>query len=422
MDVWFLHSGESVPTDGAVRLFRYGQMCHKLADQGHSATHWASGFNHFTKTHRCTQSETHTVRPGYQLELLAATGYRSHIGLNRILSHRDVAAGFTKRARELPAPDVIVASLPTLENGLAAIEYGRERNVPVVVDVRDLWPDAFLTPVPKLLRPLVRPLLWGFEQQAKRICREATALTGVSQEYLDWGLARANRRQRTHDCVLHHAFECPTIAAHAEVELARKWEPHGLTADRVLRVCYFGTLGRSAGIGAIAGTARWLAEAGQTDIEFVVCGGGPRERELKAAVAGLPNVRLLGWVNADEVAWIMSRSDVGFAAYEADVFQSLPNKPIEYLGGGLPVLTTLPGELASLLESYDCGATSEARDHARLARWLIGCKQSKERVQQLSRNAKKLFKEQFDAQVVYQEYISYLESIANVSTPLRHAA
>lgn len=422
MNIWFLHAGETVPLDGDVRLFRYGQMCRLLASQGHSATQWACGFNHFTKQHRCRKPESHTIEPGYQVELLPVLGYRHHIGISRILSHRNMAAGFSQRAPELPQPDVIVASLPTLENCLAALKYGEERGIPVLVDVRDLWPDAFLTPVPKFLRPLAKPFLWTFERQAREICERASALIGVSQEYLDWGLAKADREQRPTDRVIHHAFETPPLTTGDEAALAAKWEPLGLTTERKLRVCYFGTLGRSAGIGVLAKTARWLVEAGHMDVEFVICGGGPRERELRQAVDGLPNVILPGWVNQQEVAWIMSRSDVGFAAYEADVFQSLPNKPIEYLAGGLPVLTTLPGELARLLDTYQCGASFGVSQVADMARWLISCKQSPERAAQFAGNARRLYDEQFDARKVYQEFINYLSEFAAPSQQMRKAA
>lgn len=421
MDVWFLHSGETVPTDGDVRLFRYGQMCQMLAADGHTARHWASGFNHFTKQFRCQKSETHEVEPGYFVELLATSGYRQHVSFQRIWSHQGVAAEFRKHARQRPRPDIIVASLPTLENCEAALEYGREYGVPVVVDVRDLWPDAFLTPVPSFLRPLVKPLLFTFERQAQRICREATALVGVSEEYLDWGLQKAGRSRKDGDRVIHHAFERPQLTAEVEMSLASKWEPLGITAERGLRVCYFGTLGRSAGIGVLAQTARLLAERGRNDIEFVICGGGPREQELKSAVDGLPNVQLPGWVKSDEVAWMMSRSDIGFAAYEANVFQSLPNKPIEYLGGGLPVLTTLPGELSDLLHKSDCGASFKVSDCVGMANWLEMCADNPQRRNEMAGNASRLYQEQFAASIVYREFIDYLLDISAPTAIMRAA-
>ena len=40
-------------------------------------------------------------------------------------------------------PDIIVVSLPTIEFSYEACRYGEKNNVPVIVDVRDLWPDSF---------------------------------------------------------------------------------------------------------------------------------------------------------------------------------------------------------------------------------------------------------------------------------------
>lgn len=422
MRVWLLHPAEPVPLDGPVRLFRYGVISQQLARQGHEAVQWASTFNHFTKTHRPAEQLSVEVAPGYQLELLPGRAYRQHVSLARLASQRDVARAFRKRAPELPLPDVIVVSLPTLELAEAAIEYGQQQGVPVLVDIRDLWPDFFLHPVPKLLRPLVRPLLSGFERQAQRICAKATALLAVSEEYLNWGLAKAGRTRQQADRVVHHGYTCPELTPQQVTACREKFDRYGLNDQHRLRCCYFGTLGRSAGIDHLADAARATYEAGREDIQFVLCGGGPRAAELQHKTRGLPNVEHLGWVDSIEIAWIMSRSHVGLAAYEADVLQSLPNKPIEYLAGGLPVANTLPGELAMLLREYDCGPTFLPQEGDRLASWLVELQANRDRRMQLARNAHKLYAREFDADRVYSELIQYLTAIVSESPARVHAA
>jgi len=422
MRVWLLHPAEPVPTDGDVRLFRYGALCRMLAERGHQATQWASTFNHFTKTQRSSTAHSTEIQPGYRLELLPARDYRHHVGWARLKSQADVADAFRHRAQEVERPDVIVASLPTFELAQAALDYGKAMNVPVIVDIRDLWPDFFLTPIPKMIRPMVKPLFYGFERQAQRICREASAVIGVSQNYLDWGLEKAKRPAQDRDRVIHHAYQCPELTLAQQDEFAAKWEPSGVTSQRTLRCCYFGTIGRSAGVKAIADAARSVCEAGHEDIEFVICGGGPRENELSNRIDGLPNVRYLGWVNSLEIAWVMSRSDVGLAAYKAEVLQSLPNKPIEYLAGGLPVANTLTGELDSLLADYDCGKTFSTDVGARIGQWLIDLKDDPHRLAELSCNATRLYREQFDAASVYAEFIDHLSEFAEANLHVSNAA
>jgi len=58
----------------------------------------------------------------------------------------------------------------------------------------------------------------------------------------------------------------------------------------------------------------------------------------------------------------MQMSKIGLAAYDSDALQSLPNKPIEYLAGGLCVVSSLHEELEKLLYEENCGLTYHARD------------------------------------------------------------
>lgn len=412
MHVWLLHPAEPVPLDGDVRLFRYGTLSQMLADRGHQATQWASTFNHFTKTQRSSCSRSACTGPGYQVELLYGRPYRRHVSWSRIQSQRDVAAGFSRRAAELPRPDVIVVSLPTLELASAVLNFAQPRGIPTLVDIRDLWPDVFLTAVPEWVRPAFSPLLWGYERQAIDICRRASRLTGVSRDYLAWGLRKANRAPRPGEAPLHLAYRKPELTDAEQRLFADKWEPQGVGKSRVLRCCFFGTLGQSAGLRVLCDTARVLTTRGHGDIEFIICGSGPREDELHRLTRHLPQVRHLGRVNSREIAWLMQRCDVGIATYEQGVLQSLPNKPIEYLAGGLPVLTTLQGELSELLARYDCGRVCGVRDAAGMADWLVQLKQDAALRQRLSQNASRLFQEQFDAARIYRDFIDELSEFS----------
>ena len=50
---------------------------------------------------------------------------------------------FRRASRGESHPILIVAAIPSLEWAEAAVEFGRLRGIPVVIDVRDLWPDVF---------------------------------------------------------------------------------------------------------------------------------------------------------------------------------------------------------------------------------------------------------------------------------------
>ena len=95
-------------------------------------------------------------------------------------------------------PDAIIVSLPTLELALEAVNYGKMRNIPVIVDIRDLWPDVFETVVPKFAHWLLKYITGPMKKKLAEVCENATAIFGITEEYLKWGLSKSNR-QRTKD-------------------------------------------------------------------------------------------------------------------------------------------------------------------------------------------------------------------------------
>ena len=411
MNVWLIHPAEPVPISGNTRLFRYGKICRLLAKRGHVATQWASTFDHFSKQQRTHCDYIFEVETGYRVQLVYGSPYKKHVSFARMRSQREVAQNFTRCAEKSVPPDVIVVSLPTLELATTVLAYAEERRIPVVVDIRDLWPDVFLTAFPRWAQSLVRPLFRTYEQQAVDICRRANSLTGVSDAYLNWGLQKAKRSRTSHEKAVYLAYQKPVVAERDRHRILQEFDSKGIREKRVLRCCFFGMLGRSAGLRSIAGLANHLVRQGHGDIEFVLCGTGPREHELLKMIQDVPNIKYLGWQDSTEIACLMERSDIGLAMYQEGVLQSIPNKPVEYLAGGLPVLTTLRGELKNLLETYNCGKVFQPNDIESMGEWLVHCKQNYTSMKYQTQQASQLYADKFDARKVYEDFIDQIESI-----------
>ena len=411
MNVWLIHPAEPVPISGNTRLFRYGKICRLLAKRGHVATQWASTFDHFSKQQRAPCDRIFEVEKGYRVQLVYGSPYKKHVSYARMRSQREVAQNFERRAEKSVPPDVIVVSLPTLELATSVLDYAEQRKIPVVVDIRDLWPDVFLTAFPKWAKVFIQPLFLIYEQQARDICRRASLLTGVSEAYLAWGLQKAKRSRTSHEKAVYLAYQKPVVNKQDRHRILQELDSKGIHQKRVLRCCFFGMLGRSAGLRSIAGLATHLVRQGHGDIEFVLCGTGPRENDLLKMIQDVPNIKYLGWKDSKEIACLMERSDIGLAIYQDGVLQSIPNKPVEYLAGGLPVLTTLRGELEALLNTYNCGKVFQANDIESMGEWLIHCKQNHASMNHLSQQASQLYADQFNATNVYEEFIDEIECI-----------
>lgn len=110
----------------------------------------------------------------------------------------------------------------------------------------------------------------------------------------------------------------------------------------------------------------------------------------------------------------MRIAQVGLAPYRStkDFVISIPNKAIEYMAGGLPVISSLKGTLQELLSKHEAGATYENNNPGSLFSLLCDLYDYPEKLAIMSKNSHALFKERFVAEKVYSNMCEYLEEIA----------
>lgn len=424
MRVWLIKLGEPLPTDGPnERLMRTGLLAAALVRDGHEVVYWSSTFDHFRKRFRAPRGASLRSDAGCEIELLQGCGYRRNVSLARLRDHRQTARDFLRRAPEKARPDVILCALPTLDMCAAATRLGRSWNVPVVLDVRDLWPDVFLDLAPGRLRWLARAALAPFYRTARQVCRDAAAITGVTPQYVEWGLRYAGRPARAFDRDFPLGYSQAEPGEREREEALAFWRGHGLSpGDGRFVACFFGTIGRHFEMECVIRAARLLHEAGR-DARFVLCGDGPDLAKCRAAARDCPNVIFPGWIDAARIWTLMRQSTAGLAPYvNSDNFlRNLPNKPIEYLSAGLPILTSLRGVLGELIVREQCGLAYDSRDAGGLARRCMELMDSPDRLASLTRRGRAVYEQRFVAEAVYAEMRDHLVEIADKPASSRAA-
>lgn len=431
MRIWLVTIGEPLPIDGTGdRLLRAGLLAEQLARSGHHVVWWTSTFNHARKQQRAGRDTIVDWNDRYQIRMLHGRAYRSPVSISRLLNHLDLAGRFRQQVAMEPKPDVILCSWPTVELCLEATRYGRERNVPVVIDIRDLWPDLFLDLVPRILRPAAKTLLRPLFEQARLACRNATAITGITPEYIDFGLRYGGRKKGPQDRAFPMGYRQREPSAAEQTQAAAFWKQHGLVdGSSEFIACWFGAMGRHSELATVIEAARLLekqdAQSGPVGrpVRFVLCGAGPDLNRCRRLARDCPNVRLPGWINAAEIWTLMRTASVGLTPYVSNenYIRNVPNKPVEYLSAGLPIVSSLQGVLADLLAEHQCGITYPNRDAAGLAAAIAGLRDDADRLHRMSENAQRLYRERFIAETVYADMQTYLEQIAG-QTSLARAA
>ncbi|MCO6047428.1 glycosyltransferase family 4 protein [Aeoliella sp. ICT_H6.2] len=415
MNVWLLHVGEELPVDETPRLFRYGHLANALADRGHQVLRWAPTFQHFRKRQRWNHDHRVDVNDRYAIEFIHSPGYIRNASLARWKSYSILGRRLAERLQHESPPDLIVTGIPSLEWCTVAVDYAERHNVPVVLDVRDLWPDIYLHLLPRSLQPLGELALTPLRRQLRSACQRATAIYGVSQSYLDWGLKHAGRAQTSNDRVVPLGYHRRQLEPSEHDAQLADLAAHGIRGDKLLCV-FAGLIERMYDVETIVRAARLLEQRSPGKFQFVICGAGSKLPAVRRAAADLDSVKLLGWVTQPTILALLEMASVGLATYTAGAPQSLPNKPFEYMSAGLPIVTSLPGELPSLLGEHRCGVHYDAGDAESLATAIGFVVDDPKYHAEMGERSRQLFLERFNSPVVYTDFCDSLERVAGVPT------
>ena len=347
--------------------------------------------------------------------MLFAPGYRRSIGVRRMRCHAKTARAFRELSSSEPVPDAVLVSYPTIELSREAVRYGKRHGVPVAVDVRDLWPDLFTDVFPGFLGPAVRLLCRPLDATAREVFEGADRIVGITDEFVEWGLRKGGRGKSDQHRAFAMGYQRPVGIGEVAAEDMEFWTKQGIDPSDWV-ICFFGTLGKQFALSATIEAARILEER-LPRVRIVVCGDGDEAGRYRDQARGLRNLLFPGWVNRNQISALMRLSRAGLAPYRntTNFLLNLPNKPIEYLSAGLPVIATIDGVLGRLIEQHDVGVVSAENDPQALASSIEHLYNAPQRLAAMSRNAQALYDQQFEAGHVYSEFSDYLVEMASAA-------
>ena len=384
LSVWIESPFDSLPVEG-FRKQRYWLMAEAFVRAGHDVVYWTSDFSHATKAPRRLVDAS--AAGSFSLRLLKTPPYRRNVGLARVRSHRAYAHEWARAATDAAAregrPDLIVVSAPPLATGPVAVRLARQFGATLVVDVQDAWPETFVRLLPRGLGGLGRLLFAPARASIRRVYRAADLVTGVCDRY---------------EALVRSAGARDYYRAYLGIESLGPWPRPPRADDAPTRLVYVGNLGRSYDLATVVEGMRRLAASGARVTLDVAGFGGEAPADA--------SVRVHGLLDRERLAALLASCDVGVVPMRADSFVGVPNKLMEYAAAGLPVVSSLAGETARLLDTYDCGATYAPGDAAGFADAVRAA------AAKPSAAARKMAAREFLAGPLYDAYVERVAALA----------
>ena len=416
MRVWIYKLSEFTPWDISKygeRKFRYTMLAEALVEAGHEVLWWTDDFQHFKKDegHRFGGDHYENVSRGIAVRWVHSPGYSRNVSRRRFRDHRIVADRMFKDADNFPKPDLILGAMPTDSMSAIAVKVGEKFGIPVVLDVRDQWPDIFFSQIPVVARPLIWALSRRMDKSVRDSFSKATAITGNTDAFVDWGLEKGGRMRSDLERAFPIGYSKSSNSGCVAASGKQFWQGYGLEVDDgTFKICFLGAFSKMYDFTPIFGAAREMV-SDQGAVKFILCGDGPDLKRLRKSAEDLPNIVLPGRISGDEIHSLLKMSSVGIIPYiDHDNFgNNIANKPAEYLSADLPILISIGGVLTDLLEKYECGGQYRGRlDFVDKVREL---RDAPDVLRGQREGARRLFSEKLDADKIYKDFATHLEFV-----------
>lgn len=339
--------------------------------------------------------------------LYKGVNYKKNVSISRMIHHKKIAKKFVKDAEENAKPDLIIATMAPLEFSKAATDFANKYDIPVVVDIRDLWPEIYNEVVPSWGKKIIAPYIKLSKKRLKKILNNATSLVAVTDGFLDYGLKIAERKKTDKDVVFHTSY---TIDSDIIANFDDEWAKYEIEKEAFI-ISFMGNFGKQFELKPIFEVAKSFEK--NKSIKFVICGTGENYEYFKNNYGDLDNVIMPGWIEGKQIKSLLSNTNIGIAPYrDSKNFRlNAPNKFGEYLSYGLPILVSVPGEMEGLLDKYSCG--KRYSNSLELKKAIETIYTDERRMNNMKKNAKQLYNDYFNSHVVYDNFSDYLVILAS---------
>ena len=380
---------------------RIAYLAKLLAENNHEVELLTSDFCHESKLPREQQSMNYP----FTITYLHEAPYMRNVGIQRLKSHLGWGKNVEKYLKSQSGIDCIYCAIPSLTAAYKAAKYAKRKGIKFVVDLQDLWPEAFAMAIKNpFLQKLFLPMKW----YADKIYAAADLAVAVSETYIDRILSVNNK--------IHEGISVYLGNNGEEFDKGRTLYYLDRSNEEFV-VGYIGNMSTSYDIPMVFDALAKVAQRKSIDkqIRFVLIGGGVDEDKFKEyGKCVYPNHTFMGRRNYQEMAGMVSDCDIVVNPIVKGSVASIINKVGDYALSGVPVINTQESEeYRKLVEIYHCGINCRCGNPDDVADAIERLLSDPALRKSMSEGQKRLGKEKFDRRYTYSEIVNGVESLFN---------
>jgi glycosyltransferase involved in cell wall biosynthesis len=404
--VWiFNHYAE--PPQYETRI-RNNAMAKYLMRAGYDVTIFGASTIHNTEINLITDGSPYIRREydGLKFVHINVPGYSGN-GLSRKLNLLAFPYRLWKYTRQLrETPDVIINDLDVMAMNFPFL-IARRYRVPIITEVRDLWPESIIAYGLLKRESLLAKFLYFVE---KRMYQKSDAVVFTMEGGYDYICERGWEKLIPQSKVFY-------INNGVDLELFMYNRDHFHTEDadldnpELFKVIYTGSIRHVNNIGLLLDAAKLVTDS---RVKFLIWGDGDERAKLEQRVKTekISNVSFKGTVEKRYIPDIVTRSDLNLAhntPSELFRFGISFNKLFDYLAAGKPILCDFFCRY-DIVKAHHAGVSTGEPTSSKIAEAIDAlAKSTPEETAQLCENVKACAQE-FDYQNLTNKMIQLIES------------
>ena len=324
--------------------------------------------------------------------------------LDRFLSYLSFSLSCPLGLLTIEKPDVILASSPPIFPMFSTWVFCKLRRVPLVIEVRDLWPASAVQMGIVRNKHIIGFMSW-VERLLYNQCEKIVALTeGIRDDIIARGWPIEKIRVIT--CGVDTEKLYPDTIGAADIRDRYGWKNKKI-------VLYFGALGEANNIPVIIRAAQRLQS--RIDIVFVLIGDGIKRVDVQNQVQllGLQNIILLPPVPKKDARFFIGAADLCLVTLrDIPLFAgAIPTKLIDYMACGKAVLCGVRGEAENILRAAHAGVMFDPDNDEQLSRRVIELIDDGSSITQMGTSGLAYVKTHFSANMMRERMLSLLLSV-----------
>ncbi|MBS5386572.1 MAG: glycosyltransferase family 4 protein [Clostridiales bacterium] len=373
MNIWIVNHYAIPPSMGG--LVRHYYFSKYLQKKGHTVKIFTSSKIHNTDINMIKDKSLYReeMEDGVEYTFVRSRDYKGN-GLDRIFNMMDLPFKTWKTMKmfyKKQKPDVIYTSSPDLFVAYFALLFGRKYKIPVVVEVRDLWPESIVVYNKISRRNPIILLLYQLEKWIyKRADRIIFTMAGGADYITEKRWSKKidlKKIYHVNNGVDMDEFEYNRIHFTLKDEL--------LEDDEHFNIVYAGSIRRANGLDKLVEVAEYIQNMGETNVRFLIYGDGSDKDKLEQHCRdkAIKNICFRGKVEKRYVPFILSKGKVNFMhgiSTSIMKYGCSPNKLFDYIASGKPIVSDLAAKY-DLITEYDLGIMLNKPETEKIAEAFI---------------------------------------------------